>query len=77
MALPNEDLHREFVMNTYIEAKIETCLELCESAKDFKKKVKQVTSLSDSGFEDLELTKKIHDMLSVGHEKELILRKYF
>lgn len=64
-------------MNVIMHAKIETCLELCTTAADFKKKVLQVTGLSSERFNDLGLTSDSFKRLEKGENKADILRDLF
>lgn len=64
-------------MNTVMQAKIETCLELCISATDFKKKVLKVTAMSSERFNDIGLTSVTFKRLEKGDKAEIILRELF
>ena len=63
--------------------KIECCAELAEGktaeqkAKDFKKKVKQVTKLTESGFNECNTCSTAYDMFLRGETLKSILNACF
>ena len=64
-------------MNDYMKGKVETCLELCSSANDFENKVKLVTGLTTSGFDNMECLVKAKEMMTTGIDKRIIIRSCF
>lgn len=64
-------------MNLVMRTKIETCLELCTNADEFKEMVLKVTEMSPKRFEELGLTSYAYVKLSAGIPVEQILRELF
>jgi hypothetical protein len=67
----------ELQMNIILHTKIETCLELCTNAADFKKKVLKVTGMSPERFKGLYLTDTTFQRLENGDKATDILRELF
>lgn len=69
--------------SSILDIKIETCLQLTigssnsEKANDFKRKVKKVTNLTCSGFNETPLCKQTYDrLLSGSHINEILHALY-
>ena len=64
-------------MNVVMRTKLETCLELSNSAEQFREYVLKVTGLTHSGFRTSSLTSEIYKRLHEGEDKHLILTSLF